>query len=132
MPACTFTFSNNTVAVKIISGNDRIWTSQECRSLPTVEDLVVRAEKPERVGDALERSPVQRRLQALSAPWAEQGYYHVVAAPLGRRADRPAVQADQPLAEDRHQGAEAGARPKSRPSPTDEPTQQPSGATEPS
>src|SRR6478735_11792151 len=31
VPACSFTFSNNTVAVKIISGNDRIWTSQECR-----------------------------------------------------------------------------------------------------
>ncbi len=148
VPACTFTFSNNTVAVKIISGNDRIWTSQECRNLPTVEDLVVRAEKPERVAMRWSGRRSNDGCKLFSAPWAEKGYYHVVAATLGgeptdqqfrlinpspktvtkapepeqrdRRRARPVAhrRADQQRAERRHRAGLGGA---SRPDVLDEP-----------
>ena len=135
VPACTFTFSNNTVAVKIISGNDRIWTSQECRSLPTVEDLVVRAEKPKRVALRWSGRRSNDGCKLFSAPWAEQGYYHVIAAPLGGEptdqqfklinpSPKTVTKAPKP-----EQNDPKGAGP----SPTDEPTSsKPSGATEPS
>ncbi len=83
VPACTFTFSNNTVAVKILSGQDRIWTSQECRSLPTEEDLVVRADRPERVVLRWSGRRSNEGCELLSAGWALKGYYHVIAATLG-------------------------------------------------
>ena len=134
VPACSFTFSNNTVAVKIISGDDRIWTSQECRNLPTVEDLVVRAEKPERVAMRWSGRRSNEGCKLFSAPWAEQGYYHVVAAPLGGEptdqqfklinpSPKTVTKAPKPEQNDPKSGD---------PSPTDEPTgSKPSGATEP-
>src|SRR4051794_27851677 len=42
-PACTFTVSPETLVVKITSGEDRIWSSQDCpKSIPT-QDVVVRS-----------------------------------------------------------------------------------------
>ena len=135
MPACSFTFSNNTVAVKIISGKDRIWTSQECRSLPTQEDLVVRAEKPERVAMRWSGRRSNEECKLASAKWAEQGYYHVVAATLGGEptdqqfrlvnpSPRTVTKAPEPKQRDKK---------KAESQPTDEPGgSTPSGATEPS
>ena len=134
VPACTFTFSNNTVAVKIISGNDRIWTSQQCRNLPTVEDLVVRAEKPERVAMRWSGRRSNDGCKLFSAPWAGKGYYHVIAATLGGEptdqqfklvnpSPKTVTKAPKPEQKDTT-SADA--------SPTEEPTSgKPSGATEP-
>lgn len=81
VPACTFDVSQETVVVKITSGRDSIWSSQDCRGIE-LETVVVRAEKPawarlvwngKRSGIACGRS----------AQWALPGWYHVSAAPLG-------------------------------------------------
>lgn len=139
VPACSFTFSNNTVAVKIISGNDRIWTSQQCRNLPTVEDLVVRAEKPERVAMRWSGRRSNDGCKLFSAPWAEKGYYHVVAAALGGEPTDQQFRLVNPSpktvtkAPDPKQRDKKSADPSPSSQPTDEPTSgQPSGATEPS
>jgi len=45
-PACTWTLSGDTVALKITSGKDLIWTTSQCpRAIPT-QDLVVRQADP--------------------------------------------------------------------------------------
>jgi hypothetical protein len=145
VPACSFTFSNNTVAVKIISGTDRIWTSQQCRTLPTVEDLVVRAEKPERLAMHWSGRRSNDGCKLFSAPWAEKGYYHVVAATLGGEptdqqfklvnpSPRTVTKAPKPEQRDK-QATSPTDKPTDKPTgkPTDEPTgATPSGATEPS
>jgi hypothetical protein len=82
VPACSFTFSNDTVAVKITSGDDLIWTSLQCRTLPRAE-LVVRAEKPARATMTWNARRSNEECQPASAAWAEKGYYHAVAAVLG-------------------------------------------------
>ena len=136
VPACTFTFSNNTVAVKILSGKDRIWTSQECRTLPNQEDLVVRAARPERVAMRWSGRRSNEGCKLSSADWAEKGYYHVIAATLGGEptdqqfrlvnpSPETVTRAPKPKQKQRDK-EKAGSRP------TDEPTTaDPDGATEP-
>jgi hypothetical protein len=81
-PACTFKVSPESLVVKIVSGADRIWSSQDCpKSVPTTT-VVVRSGTPVAV-------PViwsGRRSDATcsDAPgWAYPGFYHVYAAALG-------------------------------------------------
>jgi hypothetical protein len=133
VPACTFTFSNDTVAVKIISGADRIWTSQQCRNLPTVEDLVVRAEKPKRVAMHWSGRRSNDGCKLFSAPWAGKGYYHVIAATLGGEPTDQQFKLVNPSPKTVTKAPEPKQRDKKRSStPTDEPTSsKPSGATEP-
>lgn len=79
--ACTFTVSNDSVVVKIESGNDTYWSSQHCRVIPT-QDVVARAAKPARVRiewDGLRYDNDCSRAVA----WARPGSYHVIAASLG-------------------------------------------------
>ena len=95
---------------------------------------MVRAEKPERVAMRWSGRRSDEGCKLFSAPWAEQGYYHVVAAALGGEptdqqfelinpSPKTVTKAPKPEQHD----------PKSAdPSPTDEPTgSKPSGATEP-
>ena len=80
--ACTFDVSPESVVLRLTSGTDRIWTSQQCRSaIPTVT-VVARKTVPgtatvtwhgHRSNDACNRT----------APWALPGYYHATAAALG-------------------------------------------------
>lgn len=79
--ACTFTVSNDSVVVKIESGDDTYWSSQHCRVIPT-EDVVARSAKPARVRiewDGLRYDDDCSRAVA----WARPGSYHVIAASLG-------------------------------------------------
>lgn len=81
VPACTFEVSTDSVVVKITSGKDNIWSSQDCKGLAT-RSVVVRAEKPAWAPLIWNgrRSGVSCGPSAL---WALPGWYHVVAAPLG-------------------------------------------------
>ncbi len=81
-PACTFTVSPNTVVLKVTSGSDRIWSSQDCHKAIPTRTVAVRSAVPTTV-------PVSwsgRRSDGgctRSTSWAEPGYYHALAAALG-------------------------------------------------
>jgi hypothetical protein len=81
-PACTFDVSYKTLVVKIASGDDRIWSSQDCKRGVRRTQVVVRSGKPVTV-------PViwsGRRSDegCTNAPdWAMTGFYHVFAAATG-------------------------------------------------
>jgi hypothetical protein len=81
-PACTFDVSSRTVAVKITSGPDSVWSSQLCRRAVPKQSVVVRSAQPAVV-------PVTwsgRRSDGSCGPsndWARPGYYHVIAAVIG-------------------------------------------------
>jgi len=82
VPACSFKTGPKTLAVKITSGKDDIWSSQDCPKAIPVQDVVVRAGSPTVV-------PVRwsgRRSDpdcSQQGAWALPGFYHVEAATLG-------------------------------------------------
>lgn len=81
-PACNWEVSPDSVAVKLTSGSDRIWSSQECgKAVPTTQ--VVLRRRPATTVDVTwsgRRSDAECSRNTL---WAEPGYYHVAAAALG-------------------------------------------------
>ncbi len=86
-PACTWTMSSSTLALKITSGPDLIWTSVQCgRAIPK-QDLVLRQGASVRVPvtwSARRSEPGCPRLTA----WALPGTYHLhVAALAGQPQD---------------------------------------------
>ncbi|MCW2762729.1 MAG: hypothetical protein JWR85_2930 [Marmoricola sp.] len=80
--ACTFEVSPESLVVKIASGKDRIWSSQDCpKSIPTAQ-VVVRSGQPTQV--PVTWSGRRSDDQCTTAPgWALPGFYHVYAAALG-------------------------------------------------
>lgn len=84
-PACTFAVSPGSLVVKITSGADRIWSSQDCQGSIRKQDVVVRSAVPADV-------PViwsGRRSDddcSNSTAWVLPGFYHVYAAALGSAA----------------------------------------------
>lgn len=81
-PACTFTVSPRSVVLKVTSGSDGIWSSQDCpKSIPT-RTVAVRS-------TGVTRVPVTwsgRRSDAgcsRTTGWADPGYYHALAAAMG-------------------------------------------------
>jgi hypothetical protein len=86
-PACTWRLSGGTMALKITSGNDLIWTSSECPKAIPSQDLVVRQADPTRVRLTWDA----RRSEAgcpVQTEWALPGTYHLhVAALAGRPQD---------------------------------------------
>lgn len=81
-PACTFEVSPESIVVKITSGEDRIWSSQDCpRSVPTTS-VVVRSGTPVEV--PVTWSGRRSDDDCTKAPgWALPGFYHVYAAAFG-------------------------------------------------
>jgi hypothetical protein len=85
--ACSWTMSGRTMALKITSGNDLIWTSSQCpRAIPS-QDLVLRQDDPTRV-----RLAWNARRSEPGCPrgtdWALPGTYHLhVAALAGQPQD---------------------------------------------
>ena len=86
-PACDWTMSSRTLALKITSGKDLIWTSVECGRAITRQDLILRQGAPVRVSltwSARRSEPGCPRLTA----WALPGTYHLhVAALAGHPQD---------------------------------------------
>jgi hypothetical protein len=81
-PACTFEVSPDSLVVKITSGTDRIWSSQDCPRAVPKTSVVVRSGLPADV-------PITwsgRRSDdgcSNATSWAMPGFYHVYAAALG-------------------------------------------------
>jgi hypothetical protein len=130
-PACTFTVSPSSVALKISSGSDRIWSTQDCPRAVPRRDVVVRSAVPAKVvvtWSGRRSDPGCSR----STTWAEPGYYHAVAAVLGSEPSdvqfalvlppRPVVTRTAHPRPARHASAPAAGT-----SPTGSPTATPTG-----
>ena len=80
--ACTWDVSSRSMVVKVTSGSDRIWSTQECSAAIPKQSVVVRRDQPTTVavGWNGQRSDTDC---TRSTAWAEPGYYHVVAASFG-------------------------------------------------
>lgn len=80
--ACTWKLSARSVVVKLTSGDDRIWSTQDCPSAVPEKSLVLR-------DDQVTRARVIWKGQRSddgctgTTPWAMPGYYHAHAAALG-------------------------------------------------
>ncbi len=81
-PACTFQISPDSLAVKITSGNDRIWSSQDCPSAIKRAAVVVRSGVPTYVNVVWSGRRSDDTCSRNTA-WANAGFYHVFAAALG-------------------------------------------------
>ena len=81
-PACTFKVSPESVVVKITSGSDRIWSSQDCPSSIKPADVVVRNGVPTYV-NVVWSGRRSDDTCSRDTPWADKGYYHAFAAVLG-------------------------------------------------
>jgi hypothetical protein len=80
-PACTWTLSPNTMAIKITSGSDLIWTTSECPRAVPRQDIVLREADPRRVKltwDARRSEPGCPS----RTDWALPGTYHLHVAAL--------------------------------------------------
>jgi hypothetical protein len=81
-PACTWTLSSTSLAMKITSGSDLIWTTAQCRRAIPTKDLVLRQDSPTRVRltwDARRSEPGC----PVQTEWAHTGTYHLQIAALG-------------------------------------------------
>ncbi len=81
-PACTFDASPESLVVKIVSGNDRIWSSQDCPTAIPTKQVVVRSSQPVQVPVAWNGRRSDDECTRLT-DWARTGFYHVYAAALG-------------------------------------------------
>lgn len=80
--ACTWEVSRDSVAVKVTSGDDRIWTTQECPAAVPKRPVVLRSAKPTTV----EVTWSGRRSDpdcSRTTLWALPGYYHLSTAAMG-------------------------------------------------
>jgi len=81
-PACNWEVSADSLAVKLTSGNDRIWSSQDCPTAVPEEPVVLR----NRMATLVDVTWSGRRSDSdcsRTTQWAEPGYYHVSAAAMG-------------------------------------------------
>jgi hypothetical protein len=81
-PACTWTLSRSSIALKITSGIDLIWTTAQCaRDIPT-QDLTLRQAAPVRVRLTWNAERSEPGCPARTQ-WAMPGTYHLDVAALG-------------------------------------------------
>lgn len=81
-PACTFEVSPESLVVKITSGEDRIWSSQDCTKAIPTRNVVVRSAVPTYVNMVWSGRRSDEGCTHL-AEWADKGFYHVYAAAYG-------------------------------------------------
>jgi len=81
-PACTWDVSSRALVVKVTSGSDRIWSTQECSGAVPKQSVVVRKDHPVDVAVAWNGQRSDSDCTRSTA-WAEPGYYHVIAASFG-------------------------------------------------
>jgi hypothetical protein len=96
--ACTWRVSANHVTMKITSGSDLIWTSQQCRKAVPVQDVVVRrdvttfVDVPWKARRSDDGCPVE-------TDWALPGTYYVAAAALGGEPAEARFELEKPSPE---------------------------------
>jgi hypothetical protein len=81
-PACNWEVSAESIAVKLTSGSDRIWTSQECPNAVPEEPVVLRSTQ-ETLVDVVWSGRRSDSDCSRTTLWAEPGYYHLSAAAMG-------------------------------------------------
>jgi hypothetical protein len=81
-PACTFKVSPESLVLKITSGDDRIWSSQDCPHAIKTADVVVRSGVPTYV-NVLWSGRRSDETCSRNTEWANKGFYHAFAAALG-------------------------------------------------
>ncbi len=81
-PACTWQASRETLTLKITSGEDLIWTSQQCPKAVPTKDLVLRREKASWLTVTWSARRSDEKCSRLTE-WALPGWYHIAVAPLG-------------------------------------------------
>lgn len=81
-PACDWEVSAESIAVKLTSGSDRIWTSQQCPNAVPEEAVVLRQRQTTLV-DVVWSGRRSDSDCSQATQWAEPGYYHVSAAAMG-------------------------------------------------
>jgi len=86
-PACDWTLSGKTLALKITSGPDLIWTTVQCAKVITPQSLVLRNTAPTRVKLTWNARRSEPGCPAIT-DWAKLGTYHLhVAALAGQPQD---------------------------------------------
>jgi hypothetical protein len=94
-PACYWHLSGRSLALRITSGPDLIWTTVQCAGSIPSEDLVLRSTQPTQVRitwDAKRSEPGCPRL----TEWALPGTYHLHVAALGGRPQEVVFQLTTP------------------------------------
>lgn len=81
-PACTFSMSSATLVVKISSGTERVWSSQDCPSSIRSGTVVVRSGTPTAV-QVIWNGRHSDAQCTRAAAWALPGTYRVLAAAIG-------------------------------------------------
>lgn len=82
-PACTFAVSPSSLAVKVTSGSDSIWSTQLCRGAVPKETVVVRSAQPAIVPVTWNGRRTSDGTCGVTNAWARPGYYHALAAVIG-------------------------------------------------
>ena len=105
-PACTWTASSTSLVVKLTSGDDRIWSSQDCPDVVATEPVVVRARVPATV-DLAWRGQRSDADCSNTTEWVEAGWYHIEAAAYGAEPTDVQFELEDPVpatitAEPRH------------------------------
>lgn len=81
-PACDWDVTAESLAVRITSGTDRVWSTQDCVGAVPRQSVVVRKDHPVSVTVVWNAMRSDAECTRTTA-WAEPGYYHVVAAAFG-------------------------------------------------
>jgi hypothetical protein len=135
-PACTFDAAPDSLVVKITSGSDRIWSTQDCPKAVPTKSLVLRKDTPATL-DVTWSAMRSDSDCSKTTQWAQPGYYHAMAAVFGAepvddqfellKPVRPTVTA-KPSPHSKA-SAKASAEPSSKPSnkkPANKPSSKPS------
>ena len=96
-PACTWTVSPESLVVKVTSGDDRIWSSQDCPDAVPQVDVVVRKDVPAKV-DMGWRGQRSDSTCSRQPAWALPGFYHVEAAAFGAEPTDVQFELEPPVA----------------------------------
>lgn len=81
-PACDWDVTAESMVVRITSGSDRVWSTQDCVGAVPRQSVIVREDHPVSVTVAWNGQRSDAECTRTTA-WAEPGYYHVVAAAFG-------------------------------------------------
>lgn len=139
--ACTWQASSDTLTLKVTSGKDLIWTSQQCPKAVPTKDLVLRRDKARWVNVSWSGRRSDEGCPR-ATEWSLPGWYHVSVAPLGGEPEdtqfklhrpQPEVVTASPSPEQKGDSKDT-KKDKSKSggqAPTEEPTGLPSGAVEP-
>lgn len=94
-PACTWEVSPGTVAVRLASGADRIWSSQDCPGAVPTESVVLRP-RPATVVEVVWSGRRSDSDCSRTTQWAQPGWYHLTAAALGSEPESQRFQLRSP------------------------------------